>query len=107
MEERWPTCHRPACRWLDRVDRAITRLELPAHGTFMSITNALDFQVEQGADPDTLRHLLQALVAFTKACDVDLDVLGLREDVDGLMASFAPKRRRRRKKTGRSRTGGA
>ena len=58
------------------------RAATPERGTFASLTNALEFQFEQGADPETVRHLLHALLAFTRSTGLDPAVLKLAADAE-------------------------
>jgi hypothetical protein len=71
-------------------------MDHPERGTFASLTNALEFQFEQGADPETVRHLLHALLAFTRSAGLDPAVLGLAADAADDLARISPKKRRRR-----------
>lgn len=96
MNDRWTPFHGPAMRWARRLDRAIQRLGPPRQVCFVSIANAIEVQFEEGADPDTLRHLLRALLRYTAAEGVSPGALKLTDtDPDSIMASLAPKRRSR------------
>ncbi len=88
---RWPILHAAGLRWVGKVERAVERLDHPEQGAFVSITNALEFHFEAGADPQTVRHLVHALLAFTRAVDLDPKALGVPEDPDAFVASLAPK----------------
>lgn len=88
---RWPILHPAGLRWVGKVERAVERLDHPEQGAFVSLTNALEFHFEAGADPATVRHLVHALLAFTRAVGLDPKALGVPEDPDAFVASLAPK----------------
>ncbi len=95
MNDRWTEPNSPGLNLCRKVDRAVARMDHPERGTFASLTNALEFQFEQGADPETVRHLLHALLAFTRSAGVDPALLGLAEDAEQDFARISPKKRRR------------
>ena len=99
MSDRWRAFHNPGLSLCRKVDRAVARLDHPEQGTFASLTNALEYQFEQGADPDTVRYLLHALLAFTRSVDLEPAALGLAENPDEDFARIAPKRRGGDRKT--------
>lgn len=88
---RWPILHAAGLRWVSKVERAVERLDHPEQGAFVSLTNALEFHFEAGADPTTVRHLVHALLAFTRAVGLDPKALGVPEDPDAFVASLAPR----------------
>ena len=98
MDERWTEFHKPGLALCEKVDRAVVRMDHPERGTFTSLTNALEYQFEQGADPETVRHLLHALAAFTRSAGLDPAALGLAADADEDFARVSPERRRTRSK---------
>jgi hypothetical protein len=87
--------HRPALRWVAKVDQCIRRLDRPDQGAFMSLTNALEFQFEAGAVPSVVHHLLHALFAFARAVGVSPLDLGTSYDPDEVLGLIRPKPRRR------------
>jgi hypothetical protein len=90
--DRWPAPHQPALRWLTRVERAIKAHDHPDQGAFIAITNAIEYQLEIGAQPDTLRLLLSALGQFASACGMDPDQIGLDPDPAATLAKLSPRR---------------
>lgn len=98
MNNRWKDCHRAGLSLCRKVERAITRMGHPEQGAFSALTNALEFQFEQGADAETVRHLLHALVAFTRSAGLEPGDLGLSDDADQDFERLAPKQRGRRPK---------
>jgi len=88
---RWDVLHGPGLRWVGKVERAIKRLDHPDQGAFVALTNALEFHFEAGADPTTVRHLVHALLAFTKAVGLEPARLHVPDDPDAFVASLAPK----------------
>lgn len=90
---RWPILHAPGLRWVSKVERAVERLDHPEQGAFVCMTNALEFHFEAGADPETVRHLVHALLAFTRAVGLEPKALGVPDDPDAFVASIAPKSR--------------
>lgn len=90
---RWRMMNGPGLALCRKVDRVVARIDHPERGTFASLTNALEYQLEQGADPETVRHLLRALLAFTRSAGLAPQDLGLAEDADADFARIAPKRR--------------
>jgi len=97
VTKRWKDCHAGGLSLCRKVNRAIARMDHPERGTFSSLTNALEFQFEQGADADTVRHLLHALVAFTRSAGLEPRDLGLAEDAQDDFLRLSPKRRGPRK----------
>lgn len=95
MTARWTAFHSPGLSLCRKVNRAVARMDHPERGTFASLTNALEFQFEQGADPETVRHLLLALLAFTRSAGLDPAALGLAADANDDFAHISPKKRRR------------
>ena len=89
-EARWPALHEPGLKWLARTERAVRTLNHPEQGAFIAIANAIELQLEQGADPATMRHLISALLAFTQAAGLRAEQLKLLKDVDGNLASMQP-----------------
>lgn len=96
----------PGLRCAPCVGRSFTRLDsdgsarsnapssastTPEQGAFVCLTNALEFHFEAGADPATVRHLVHALLAFTRAVGLEPKALGVPDDPDAFVASIAPK----------------
>jgi hypothetical protein len=96
VEERWPFWNRSALRWVGALEKRIIAIGHPYQRSFISITNALEIQFEEGAVPAAVRLLLKALLATTKASLVAPAALGLDGDADAIYDSIKPKRRRRR-----------
>lgn len=94
-EPRWPRVHRPGLRWIANIDDRIRSLDRPDQGTFMSLTNALEYQFEVGAVPSVLRHLLEALFEFARAVAVSPDDLGTTYDPGDVVEQIRPKSGRR------------
>ena len=99
MSGRWTAFHSPGLSLCRKANRAVTRMDHPERGTFASLTNALEYQFEQGADPDTVRHLLHALLAFPRSTGLDPAALGLAADAADDFARISPKKRRRYRPT--------
>ena len=90
MSPRWPGFYEPALEWIKEVEAAVVNLRSPERGTFLSVTNALEYQFEQGADPETVRHLLRALLAFARAAGHQPSDLGLPDHAEATLASLSP-----------------
>jgi hypothetical protein len=90
--DRWPAFHQPALRWVARVERAIKAHNHPDQGAFIAITNAIEYQLEIGAQPDTLRLLLSALAQFATSCGIGPDNIGLDPDPEATLAKLSPRR---------------
>ena len=91
MRERWEPFHDPAVRWVRRLQRTILRLGPPRQACFVSIANALEVQVEEGADPETFAHLLRAILSSARAEGVSATELGMmQDDVDDTLATIRP-----------------
>ncbi len=88
---RWQRWHEPGLEWMKKLERKIGRLDHPEQGGFMSLTNALLYQLEAGADPETVRHLLAALLAFARSAGVSPADLGLIDDPDRLLEKLEPR----------------
>jgi len=97
MTARWSEFHRSGLSLCRKVNRVVAKMGHPQLGTFASLTNALEYQFEQGADAETVRHLLRALVAFARSARVEPAVLGLADDADEVFERISPKRRPRKK----------
>ncbi len=97
MSDRWTAFHSPGLSLCRKVNRAVARMDHPERGTFASLTNALEFQFEQGADAEAVKHLLRALLAFTRSTGLDPAVLGLADEPDEDFARISPRKRRRRR----------
>lgn len=92
MGERWPPFHEAGLRWHECLERAIRSLRHPRQPCLLSITNAIEMQIEEGADPATLHHLLNALIACAAAEGITMPDLGLpRDDVTRILAAVAPR----------------
>jgi hypothetical protein len=91
--DRWPTFHQPALCWLERVERAIRAQNHADNGAFIAITNAIEYQFENGADPETVRALLAALSAFASSCGITPANIGLDSDPATTLDRLQPGRR--------------
>ena len=91
MTERWDPFHEPAVRWVRRLQRAIQRLGSPRQACFVSIANALEVQVEEGAEPETFAHLLRAILSCARTEGVSATELGvMQDDADATLAAIRP-----------------
>ena len=88
--DRWPTSHKPALRWIGRVEHALAAHGHPDHGAFIAITNAIEYQFENGADPETVRLLLAALAQFASSCGISPAAIGLDPEPAATLAKLAP-----------------
>jgi len=95
-EERWPPFSRKPLRWVAALDKEIERIDHRDHVRFISITNALEVQFEQGAAPAVVRLLLRALLATARDSRVAPTAFGIDDDADRILASIEPGRRRSR-----------
>ena len=75
--DRWPTFHKPALRWTERVERAIA-------------PGITQYQFKNGADPETARLLLVALANFASSCGISPAAIGLDSEPAAALASLAP-----------------
>jgi hypothetical protein len=90
MMDCWDPCPEAAARWIGRLQSTILHLGPPRQACFVSIANAIEVQIEDGADPETLRHLLRALHACAQGAGVAKTALGLDENVDTTIARIQP-----------------
>ena len=73
-------------RKVNRIERAIVKLKRDDQGAFLAITNALEHHLEiWPRDPETVRLLARALVAFLRARDVDPTVAGFDSQLRSLL----------------------
>ncbi len=57
----------------------------------MSIANALEVQIEEGAEPETFAHLLRAILSYARAEGVSATELGvMQDDADATLAAIRP-----------------
>ena len=87
MTDRWPTFHEPALGWIDRVQEAILARQPPDQGAFMAITNAIEYQFQNGADPETARLLIAALASSS---GVTPQEIGIEADPQAVLAKLRP-----------------
>jgi len=73
----WPPYHEPALRWLAQVERGIHRHAGERTGALIAITNAIEYQVEEGAHVPTVTELVAALRSLAVAYHLDLKALHL------------------------------
>jgi hypothetical protein len=78
-----------------KVERAVRQLRHPEQGAFIAIINAIEFQFDDGADVETVRHLTAALIRFAQAAGVEPPAIHLGTDAGEAVASIAPRRTRR------------
>lgn len=83
--DNWPAYHAPALRWLAQVERAIRKHAGDQTGALMSITNAIEYQLEVGAHVPTLTALLAALRTLAQACRLNLKALHLEAEPESLV----------------------
>ena len=77
MADDLPEIDEKALRAVTKIDRCIVKLRRDDQGAFMAITNALEHHLEIfPRDPQTVRHLAQALAAFSKARSLDPECAG-------------------------------
>ncbi len=88
--DRWPTFHKPALRWTERVERTIVARDHPDGGACAAILNAIEYQFEHGADPETVRLLLVALAHYTSSCGISPAAIGLDSDPAATLAKLVP-----------------
>ena len=92
MSKRWPYGYERGHRWMRKVERAVRRLRHPEQGAFVAIINAIDFQFDDGADTETVRHLTAALIRFAQAAGVKPAAIHLGTDAGEVVASITPGR---------------
>ena len=95
MSARWPPGYERGYRWIRKVETAIRRLKHPDQGIFVSIINAIELQFDDGADTETLRHLIAALLRFARAVRVEPTSIHLPVDPAEAVDAIAPRRARR------------
>ena len=85
MTRDFPDFDEAAIRKVNRIERAIVKLQRGDQGAFIAITNALEHHLEIGSrDPETVRLLARALAAFSRSRDIDPTADGF----DGQLRSF-------------------
>ena len=73
-------------RKVAQIERAIRKLDRDDNGAFVSITNALEFHLENSPrDPETIRLLARALEAFAKSRDIDPRTAGFASPLEALV----------------------
>lgn len=90
MAELWEPYPDVAARWIRRLQSTILRRRPPRQACFVSIANAIEVQIEDGADPDVLRHLLRALLSSARGAGVEAAALGMHENEDATLAKIRP-----------------
>tara|TARA_B100001971_G_C18222306_1_gene558017 strand:+ start:1555 stop:1821 length:267 start_codon:yes stop_codon:yes gene_type:complete len=61
--------------WIEKVEEAIHMQGDRDQGAMIAITNAIQYQLEIGAHPETVRLLLEALTTFAPSREVHLNSL--------------------------------
>ena len=89
--DRWPRYHKPALRWTERVQRAIVARDHPDGGACAAILNAIEYQFENGADPETVRLLLVTLANFASSCGISPTNIGMDPDPATTLAKLHPR----------------
>lgn len=93
MQSRWPELYEPALRWLGGVEASIRKAAPSEQGALIAITNAIEFQLEIGADEATLWHLLEALRMFATRVQLTPEAIGLDQSTDRLLGRLRPEPR--------------
>ena len=88
---RWPVCHRPGLRWISKVERKLLALNREDQGAFISITNAIEYQLEIGGHPETLRLLIASLAEFATASGILPAGIGIDATPDELIQRLGPR----------------
>lgn len=96
MADRWKECYLGGLALCRGVNRALARMDHPDRGAFAALTNALEFQFEQGADTETVGHLLCALHAFARSAGIQPAALGLARNAEADLERLAPQPPRKR-----------
>lgn len=86
----WPAYHQPALRWLTEVERAIQQHAGEQTGALMAISNAIEYQVEEGAHVPTVTALVAALRGLALAYGLDLKSLHLEAHALALVQRLHP-----------------
>jgi hypothetical protein len=86
----WPAYHEPALRWVAQVEGGIHRYAGERTGALIAITNAIEYQVEEGAHVPTLTALVAALRTLALAYGLDLKPLHLHPDAHTLVQRLQP-----------------
>lgn len=77
---------RVAMRQIPRIERTVRRLDHPYQGGFIALLNAIEWQAEIGrGDPDSIRHLGLAILAFARSLDIHPDSTGIAPEVAPLL----------------------
>ena len=95
MSERFPHYYGRGLRWCEQVENAIARLALhpPHQGALIAINNAIEFQFEEEADPETLRLLIGALLQFARTCGVAPEAIRLPDTPEAIIEGLRPAKR--------------
>jgi hypothetical protein len=86
----WPAYHQPALHWLTHVERGIRRHAGEQTGAMRAITNAVAYQVEEGAHVATLIALVAALRTLALAYGLHLKPLHLQADAHTFVQRLQP-----------------
>ena len=86
----WPASFEPALRWLTHVEHGIHQHAGAQTGALIAITNAIEYQVEEGAHLATLIALVAALRTLALAYALDLKPLHLEADAQSLVQRLRP-----------------
>jgi hypothetical protein len=86
MEPDLPDMDEADLRKVARIERALGKLDRDDNGAFMSITNALEFHLENyPRDPETVRLLARALEAFVKSRGIEPRAAGFAKPLEDLL----------------------
>ena len=84
-------------RAVQRIERAVRRLDHPCQGGFIALLNAIEWQAEIGrGDPESIHHLGLAILAFARSLAIDQESTGIAKEVPPLLRDLsaqAPSRR--------------
>lgn len=85
MGELPDTFDEAALRKVNRIERAIIKMQRADQGAFIAITNAIEHHLEiWPRDVATVRHLSAALDAFLRARNIDPAAAGLERQLRDL-----------------------
>lgn len=92
MNERFPHYYGRGLRWCVQVEETIVRLRIhpPHQGALIAIINAIEFQFEEEAEPETLRLLIGALLQFARTCGLASDAIGLPATAEAIIEGLRP-----------------
>ena len=78
---------------MSKVERKLLALNRDDQGAFISITNAIEYHLEIGGHPATIRLLIASLAEFASASGIPPEAIGIDASPDELIQRLGPRAR--------------